>query len=124
MARTQLWILGIVVTALITAPALFAHLAVTKTMPEADASVASPSAIQVWFTQNPELSVSALSLKHGDMAVAIGDVAASDDNSLVAEVSDTLGAGSYTVEWWTAGDDGHVLRGEFAFEVSSAAEDR
>ncbi|MDP6609039.1 MAG: copper resistance protein CopC [Vicinamibacterales bacterium] len=119
-----MWIFGIVVTALLTAPALFAHLAVTKTMPEADASVAPPSAVQVWFTQSPELSVSALSLKHDNMAVAIGDVTAGEDNSLVAEVGDTLASGSYTVEWRTAGDDGHVLRGEFAFQVSDAAADR
>jgi methionine-rich copper-binding protein CopC len=40
-----------------------------------------------------------------------------DDKSLMATVPGPLADGAYTVTWRSAGDDGHAMRGDFAFTV-------
>lgn len=112
------WSSVLVVLAVATA---MAHLAATKTMPDADAVVAeSPQQIQVWFTQNPDPAVSQLALEGPAGEVELGDTTVADEKSLMAMVPRALAPGSYTVSWRTAGDDGHVRRGDFAFTVRGA----
>ena len=116
--RVLCWSCVLVVFAVATA---MAHLAATKTMPDADAVVAdSPHHIQVWFTQDPDPAVSQLSLEGPAGAVELGDTSVADEKSLMAIVHGTLAAGSYTASWRTAGDDGHVRRGDFIFTVRAA----
>lgn len=98
-----------------------AHMAVEKTMPEADAVLAeSPENVQVWFTQAPDPVISLLTLEGADGEVALGDTQVGDDKSLLAALPSTLAAGTYTVRWRAAGDDGHTQRGDFAFTVRAA----
>ena len=112
------WSSVLVVLAVATA---MAHLAATKTMPDADAVVAeSPQQIQVWFTQNPDPAVSQLALEGPAGEVELGDTTVADEKSLMAMVPRAMAPGSYTVSWRTAGDDGHVRRGDFAFTVRGA----
>ena len=116
--RVLFWSSVLVLLAVATA---FAHLAVTKTMPDADAVVTkSPQQIEVWFTQDPDPAISQLSLEGPSGTVELGDTKVSDEKSLMAMVSGTLAFGSYTVSWRTAGDDGHVRRGDFVFNVRAA----
>ena len=96
------------------------HMRMTKSEPEADTVVpTAPSAIQAWFSQEPELAVSRLAMEGPDGRVELGDVRAGEEFSLVSDVPTSLGPGNYTVSWRTAGDDGHVVRGEFAFTVGA-----
>ena len=112
------WSSVLVVLAAATA---MAHLAATKTMPEADAVVAEPpQQIQVWFTQDPDPAVSQLALEGPAGDVELGDTTVADEKSLMAMVPRALTPGSYTVSWRTAGDDGHVRRGDFSFTVRGA----
>lgn len=99
-----------------------AHMALQKTMPEADAVLSeSPGRIQMWFTQLPDPAVSRLTLEGATGEVALGDTdVVNDDRSLLAMLPSTLGAGAYTVKWRTAGDDGHIQRGEYTFTVRAA----
>jgi methionine-rich copper-binding protein CopC len=98
-----------------------AHMAVQKTMPEADAVLPEPPRhIQVWFTQSPDPAISRLALEGANGDVALGDTEVRDDRSLVAMLPSRLAAGAYTVRWRTAGDDGHTQRGDFAFTVGAA----
>ncbi len=116
--KTVGWCLVLVVASVAIAAA---HMAVQKTMPEADAVLSeSPQHIQMWFTQSPDPVISRLALEsaHGD--VALGRTEVRDDKSLVAMLPSRLAAGDYTVRWRTAGDDGHTQRGEFAFTVRAA----
>lgn len=116
--RVLFWSSVLVLLAVATA---FAHLAVTKTMPDADAVVTkSPQQIEVWFTQDPDPAISQLSLEGPSGTVKLGDTKVSDEKSLMAMISGTLAFGSYTVSWRTAGDDGHVRRGDFVFNVRAA----
>ena len=98
-----------------------AHMAVQKTMPEADAVLSeSPQTIQVWFTQSPDPAISRLTLEGANGTVALGGTEVQDDRSLMAALPAQLAAGTYTARWRTAGDDGHTQRGEFAFTVRAA----
>ena len=101
--------------------AAVAHMALQKTLPEADAVLSEPPGrVQVWFTQPPDPAVSRLTLQGPGGEVALGATEVRDDRSLAAAVPSRLGAGAYTVRWRTAGDDGHTQRGDFAFTVRSA----
>ena len=116
--RVLSWSSVLVVLAVATA---MAHLAATKTMPNADTVVVeSPPKIQVWFTQDPDPAVSQLGLEGPAGKVELGDTTVADEKSLMAMVPSALAAGSYTVTWRTAGDDGHVRRGDFVFTVRGA----
>ena len=98
-----------------------AHMAVQKTMPEADAVVSeSPHHVQIWFTQAPDPAISRLTLEGANGDVTLGDTEVRDDKSLMAMLPSKLDAGTYTVNWRTAGDDGHTQRGDFAFTVRAA----
>ena len=109
------------VLVLLAVATTFTHLAATKTLPAADAVVTkSPQQIQVWFTQDPDPAISQLLLEGPSGAVELGDTKVSDEKSLMAMVPGTLAPGSYTVNWRTAGDDGHVRRGDFGFAVHAA----
>ena len=116
--RTVGWGLALVAA---TAAAAAAHMAVRKTMPEADAVLSeAPRQVRIWFTQSPDPAVSRLRLEGANGAVALGDTTVQDDRSLMAALPSTLDAGTYTVHWRTAGDDGHTQRGDFAFTVRAA----
>ena len=39
------------------------------------------------------------------------------EKTLMAPVTGKMADGKYTVNWQTAGDDGHVQKGTFAFNV-------
>ena len=98
-----------------------AHMAMSKTMPEADAVLStSPAEIQVWFTQAPDPAISRVTLEGAAGEIALGELNIGDDRSLQVDVSSTLASGSYTVRWRTAGDDGHTQRGDFTFTFRAA----
>jgi methionine-rich copper-binding protein CopC len=56
-------------------------------------------------------------------AVKLGAVTRDEkvkDAPVVAAIPSTLGAGTYTASWSVAGDDGHPVKGSFAFVVKGA----
>jgi methionine-rich copper-binding protein CopC len=105
----------------VAATAADRHMSLTKSHPAADTTVTeSPSTVQAWYSQQPELAVSRLSLRFEGGAVELGATRSGPGNSLVASVEQALAPGRYTASWRTAGDDGHVVRGTFDFAVVSA----
>ena len=108
----------LVVVAVVT---VMAHLAPTQTMPDTDAVITeSPNHLQVWFTQDPDPAVSQLSLDGPAGTVELGKTTVASEKSLMATVPESLSPGSYVAHWRSAGDDGHVRRGDFAFTVREA----
>ena len=92
-----------------------------KTEPAADSTLTSPPArVQVWFTQAPDPMLTKLEVAGPAGAVKLNGFKVNDDKSVVAAVEGTLANGRYTVRWQSAGDDGHVQKGEFAFSVKQA----
>lgn len=103
---------------------LSAHLKVEKTFPATDSTVTTaPERLQVWFSQAPTLPVSSLTLEGPNGRVTLGKVAAGSsdgkpDRSLVAPITGSLAAGTYSVTWKTAGADGHILTDTFSFSFT------
>ena len=116
--KTWGWCLVLVVA---SAAVVTAHMAVERTMPEAGAVLSeSPQQIRIWFTQAPDPAISRLTLEGANGEVALGGTQVQEDKSLMAMLPSKLEAGTYTVSWRTAGDDGHTQRGDFAFTVRAA----
>lgn len=108
-----------------TVVALSAHLKVEKTLPETGATIeVAPKELRVWFSQNPTMPVSGLSLEGPNGKVEVSKVTAGQtdgkaDRSLVATITGTLAPGKYTASWKTSGSDGHILTGTFEFTLKA-----
>ena len=109
----------VVMVAVVAVAVVSAHMALKKSMPEEGAVLgAAPDQIQLWFTQEPDPVVSRVTLEGPSGAVEISQTRVVAEKSVVADVP-TLGSGTYIVSWRTAGDDGHVQRGEFSYTVQA-----
>jgi len=98
-----------------------AHNKLLKSAPAAGAALtASPARVEMWFDEKPDPAVSKVAVKGPAGAVETGPVHANPKNSVAADFKGKLANGQYTVSWQTAGDDGHVSKGDFSFSVKSA----
>lgn len=96
------------------------HLQLDRSAPGADATVASPSEIRLWFSQVPQAGATSARLIHdGGPVEAMGELKADPDDATVfaAPVAGALTPGLYTVSWRAMAADGHVVRGDFDFTV-------
>jgi copper transport protein len=112
--------------ALILWPAVaWAHAHLKRTEPAGSSRLTSPpQVIRLWFTERPELSLTAISLKDENGKIFPLTAPEGDrDDPLIASVRVTqlLPAGRYTVGWRTAGSDGHPSKGTFGFIVLAVA---
>lgn len=112
---------AIVLFAGVFATLALAHNKLLKSDPAPNAILkTAPKQIEMWFAEKPDLTVSKLAVKGPSGAVDMGPVRASAENAIVADVKGKLADGQYVVSWQTAGDDGHVSKGDFNFSVQSA----
>lgn len=99
----------------------WAHAHLKRSEPAAGSEVAtSPQLIRLWFSEQPELSMTFISLKDANgkeflLAGPQRDPAGS--LAVSVRVSQALPAGRYTVAWRTAASDGHPSHGTFGFVV-------
>jgi methionine-rich copper-binding protein CopC len=95
-----------------------AHTKLEKSEPAAGAVVtAAPNQIQLWFNEKLDAAVSKIDLTSPSGKVDLGPPRVMSDKALMAGISGKLGDGTYTVAWQTAGDDGHLVKGDFTFTV-------
>jgi methionine-rich copper-binding protein CopC len=95
-----------------------AHGELKKSEPAANAMLTtSPEHVRLWFSEQPDLAVSKIALTGPAGAIELGPVRAMAENSIMAMMTAPLPPASYTIAWQTAGDDGHVLKGEIKFMV-------
>ena len=114
-------ILSVIVFAGALATLAFAHNKLLKSAPAADAALtASPVRVEIWFAEKPDLAVSKIAIKGPAGPVETGPVHANPQNSIAADFKSKLADGKYVVSWQTAGDDGHMSKGDFSFSVKSA----
>ena len=104
---------------------LWAHARLTRSEPAASARLAvTPTAIRLWFSEAPEVSLSRVTLKDSaGTAVPLGVV--SGDSSklgIEARIGRALVPGAYTVNWLIAGRDGHPITGAYTFLVLEPTE--
>ena len=98
------------------------HFALARSAPAADATVATPGEVRLWFTEAPEGNTVGIRLINASgEAVATTAVEKAPDEAAVFFVrpSAPLRAGRYTVSWRGVGDDGHAVTGDFGFSVTS-----
>jgi len=97
------------------------HLHLLRSSPAADSSVTAPAAVQLWFSESPELAVTTVRMTGpAGRTVRLGRLRAGDDHSVVANVTGRLAAGRYTIAWRTMSHDGHPMRGTIPFRVRAA----
>ncbi len=102
-------------------PADIPHFALSRSAPEADAAVESPSEIRLWFNEEPAEGTTQIRLVGAEEAgIHVEDVAQDEEDarSFAIELHGTLDPGTYTVSWRGMGDDGHVVRNTFDFTVA------
>ena len=113
----------VVAVAAVPAPEIEArHFDLRASHPEADARVPSPDEIRLTFTQVPQDNSVAVRLiaPTGDPVETGAPTYDEEDRTTIhVTVEGTLAVGSYTVSWRGIGDDGHVVRGDFAFSVTA-----
>ena len=106
------------ILAVIAATVLQAHTKLERSEPAAGAALAaSPKQIQLWFNEKLDAAVSKIELTSPSGNVELGPTHLAGDKSLTAAISGAVAGGTYTVAWQTAGDDGHVSKGDFTFTI-------
>ncbi|MGQ0648269.1 MAG: copper resistance CopC family protein [Gemmatimonadaceae bacterium] len=96
------------------------HLRLTKSEPTQGDTVTSPKAVRLWFSLQPQMSLTSIRLRSTDGTDAmLGAATFSGELSqpVEATVRHPLAAGRYTVAWKTASKDMHPVTGEFSFVV-------
>ncbi len=96
------------------------HLRLTKSLPAKDSSyTAAPVEIRLWYSQEPLIRLSSVSLTgpHGAVQVERVRQDSTDKKLLVARITGTMHEGDYTIAWRTASSDGHPIRGEIPFSI-------
>jgi hypothetical protein len=100
------------------AAVLQAHMKVEKTEPANGATLSAPPPhVQLWLTQKPDMTVTKLELIGASGKVTLGPAHVMSEKTVMAAVTGKMGDGKYTVNWQTAGDDGHVQKGTLAFTI-------
>ena len=112
---------GTALIVLVATTLLQAHTKLEKSVPAAGAVLsAAPKQVQLWFNEKLDAAVSKIELTSAAGNVALGSVQAMGDKSLKAAITGKVPDGTYTIAWQTAGDDGHVVKGDVKFSVKAA----
>lgn len=96
------------------------HLALSKSEPLANDTVAAPTAIKLWFTEEVTVAATGIQVTGADKKVVPTGaltIAKTAKAPAVVEFKEALKPGVYTVDWKTMADDGHPTKGTFAFTV-------
>lgn len=100
---------------------LGAHMAMEKADPARDITMTvAPKQLQLWFTQKPDLKVTKIELQGPSGPIKLAPAHLMGAMSVMAAVDGELADGAYTVSWQSAGDDGHVQKGKYAFQIKRA----
>jgi len=114
-----------VMTAALLVPArAWAHAHLVRSDPAAGSKLAvPPQVIRLWFSEQPELSMTLASLKDsvGKMfALSPAERETSGQMGIAFHLVRALPPGRYTLSWRTAASDGHPSSGKVAFIVLAA----
>ena len=101
------------------------HLALVKSAPANAAKLAkSPKAIDLWFTQKPNLKLTRIvltSAMHDTLKLMDPALADTSGKHVSAALLGDLPVGNYDVSWRTLSRDGHAVGGKFSFMIDSSA---
>jgi methionine-rich copper-binding protein CopC len=98
------------------------HITMEKSEPADGSTVASVSEIRLFFTGAPLMrgaSVRVVTTGRQLMRSSPPAPDAEDPKQLFVTIDPPLPPGSYVVQWRCIADDGHVMRGDFRFDVAT-----
>lgn len=98
------------------------HLALSKSEPAANDTVAAPKELKLWFTESVTMASTAVQVSDAEKkVVSTGalSIAQTPKAPVVVALAANLKPGKYTVDWKTMADDGHPTKGTFTFNVSA-----
>lgn len=99
-----------------------AHGLLRESSPRAGSRLtAAPDEIRLTFTERPERVFTRITLTGPNGALVVLDSVLIAGFDASARIAGSLIAGAYTVEWQTAGDDGHPVRGKYVFTIAPGA---
>ena len=111
-------------TALLVPTRAWAHAHLKRSDPAPASQLAAPpQVIRLWFSEQPELSMTFASLKDSAgkaFALSSADREPSSQMGVAFYVLSALPPGRYTLSWRTAASDGHPSSGKFTFVVLAA----
>lgn len=111
---------ALIASLLVASAAWAVHATLVKALPAIDGTVATaPTTLTLWFSEHPDVALSNIRLRGPDsvLVTTTAPRAAADTMAIVSEVRGTLAPGVYTVQYRTAGPDGHVMRGSYKFTL-------
>ena len=97
------------------------HAELKSSMPAKNSTGPSPAKVTLTFTEDVNVTVSAISILRSDsMEVAKLVVKATSDAATIeGAVTKSLNPGKYLIRYRTASADGHAVRGTFGFTVAA-----
>lgn len=102
----------------VPAAAVFAHARLVRASPAANATVASPGAISLTFSERMVPAFSSFDLVDAaGRETAVRTTVSEDGKTLSARLARPLAAGAWTVNWRIASSDGHRMTGSYGFTV-------
>lgn len=123
LSPRRLSILAALLLAIFAATPALAHTKLSSSQPAAGDTVRGDSVreVRLRFTTRVSPEVTHLALLLGTDTIASGNLVTVDGTEgrvLALALQAALRPGAYVVHWRTAGADGHVIRGDFAFSVA------
>jgi copper resistance protein C len=111
---------ALIFVGLIATTPVFAHAFLDHAEPAVGATVAKPTQISIWFTEDLEPAFSAIEVTDADGGrVDTGDTHIDSANPKLLHVSlKSLAAGTYKVSWHVVSVDTHRTQGDFSFTVA------
>lgn len=97
------------------------HITLEKSSPADASTAAAVSEIRLFFTGAPLMrgaSVRVVTSGRSLMRSSPPAADPEDPRQVFVEISPPLPPGAYVVQWRCIADDGHVMRGDFTFEVT------
>ncbi|HXT14454.1 MAG TPA: copper resistance protein CopC [Gemmatimonadaceae bacterium] len=96
---------------------LFAHAQLLRSSPAANSEVTSPSEIQLWYSEEPDLHFASVQLRKGTQSIELGPIRAVSPNGLRIPIVGPMPPGGYSIAWHVAASDGHATNGTIHFRV-------
>lgn len=111
------------VPGLLAARPAFEHITMDRSVPGDGEKVAGQvTEIRLFFSGAPLLrgaSVRIVNSARSLMRSSPPAADSTDDKQLFVKIEPALPPGAYVVQWRCIADDGHVMRGDFSFEVTA-----
>jgi copper transport protein len=124
--RWLLRLLTLVLMTMVATTPAHAHALLKSSVPASGAHLGvAPRQLRLDFSESLELTFTTIILRDQTGAVvALGPVQGASDSrrAVLVSVRGALAAGTFTVEWKSAGADGHPVQGKFDFTIAPGAQ--